>query len=570
MLPVPAITTLLSLACSLALPMVAASKRLNVLLLISDDLRPEMGLYGGHALSPNLDALAAQPGAVAFDRAYVQQAICCPTRSSFLTGRRPDTTLVWDLKTQFRDAPGGAAWKTLPQAFKDAGYTTAGAGKVFHPVKYRNASDDVAGGSWTEPYYQPGAGADTGHRLDQTNCGVALAEQDDAKYTDGKTAAHAVASLRKFAPAAKGNATSPPKPFFLAVGMHRPHLPWIVPSKYFAMYPGAPASIPLADHAARPAAYNATGAQPWSWDPQSGPRHCQPLNNKTAFPGEYDYVPDDVARHFRHSYYASVSFMDAQVGLVLDELAAQGLADSTVVAFVGDHGWQLGDLGEFGKKTNFERATRAPFILRDPQSGNGNGNGSSTAPGTVSSALVEFVDLMPTLLELALGADAVPELCPSVSSSIPLCTEGQSLAPLMAAAAAAAGGAGTAAAAAAAAASSRDAVFMQYAHCMHDEPGGPWHDGCADKAEPRVMGYAMRTRRWRYIEWVRFDKTTLPPTPLWDTVLGTELYDHTEGDTVENVAESVNVVADPALADTVAQLSKQLRAGWRAARNSAA
>ena len=122
-----------------------ATQRLNVLLIVSDDLRPELGTYGGEALSPHLDALAAANGTVRFDRAYVQQAICCPTRSSFLTGRRPDTTLVWDLHTQFRDAPGAAHWKTLPQAFRDAGYVTAGMGKVFHPVKYLNASDDVAG-----------------------------------------------------------------------------------------------------------------------------------------------------------------------------------------------------------------------------------------------------------------------------------------------------------------------------------------------------------------------------------------------------------------------------------------
>ena len=254
--------------------------------------------------------------------------------------------------------------------------------------------------------------------------------------------------------------------------------------------------------------------------------------------------------------------MDAQVGKVLGELDAQGVANSTVVAFLGDHGWQLGDLGEFGKKTNFERATRAPLIIRDPR---------STAAAATSSALVEFVDLMPTLMGLALGTAAVPPLCPEVSTAVPLCTEGRSLAPLMA------DPAGTR--------DARRAAFMQYAYCMHDEPaatgthagavGPPWHDGCAGEAEPRVMGYALRTRRWRYVEWVRFDKTTLPPTPLWDQRVGTELYDHSVGggagggagnDTIENAAEAVNRVAEPSLRDTVAALSRQLRAGWRADR----
>jgi len=440
-------------------------------------------------------------------------------------------------------------------------------GKVFHPVMYLNESDDVAGGSWSEPYFQPHGGEDTRRPLRETNCGVEDPILEDEQYSDGKTAAHAVATLRAVAPAAKD--PSNPKPFFVAVGFHRPHLPWVVPARYFALYNRT--TIQLADHRTRPQNYNITGAQDWSWDPQSGPRHCLPLANKTAFPGEYDLVPDAVALHFRRSYLAAVSQMDAQVGKVLRELEVQGLDSSTVIAFLGEcaaspvlhqltqatarhfypcsvaraaplrsHGWQLGDLGEFGKKTNFERATRAPLIVRNP---------SSTAAAATSSALVEFVDLMPTLMGLALGTSAVPPLCPPVSSSVALCTEGQSLAPLMA------DPAGTR--------ETRAAVFMQYAYCMHDAPGGAWHDQCDSDSEPHVMGYAMRTRRWRYVEWVRFNKTTLPPTPLWDHLLGTELYDHSVADTVENVAESVNRVADPALQDKVAALSRQLHAGWQ-------
>lgn len=210
-----------------------------------------------------------------------------------------------------------------------------------------------------------------------------------------------------------------------------------------------------------------------------------------------------------------------------------------------------------GKKTNFERATRAPLIIRDPA--------SSLAPAA-SAAIVEFVDVMPTLADLALGgggygnrgdsggggsSGSVIPTCPSVSTHVPLCTEGRSLVPIMA------NPAGTG--------QSRRAAFMQYAACMHDE--AVWHDACASDDEPRVMGYAIRTRRWRYIEWVRFDKATTPPTPRWDDVLGTELYDHTEGDSVENAAEAANVVAQPALASVVAELSRQLRSGWRASRD---
>lgn len=226
--------------------------------------------------------------------------------------------------------------------------------------------------------------------------------------------------------------------------------------------------------------------------------------------------------------------MDSMVGMVLNELEMLGLEQSTIVAFVGDHGWQLGDLGEFGKKTNFERATRAPLIIRDPANKN--------VPAT-SSALVEFVDLMPTLLELAMGK-VVPS-CPPDSANVALCTEGQSLVPIMADVVSAH--------------DSRDAAFMQYAPCMHDEM--IWHDACAADMEPRAMGYAIRTRRWRYVEWVRFDKSTHPPTPLWNQTLGTELYDHTDHDTVDNSAEAINLVSEPALQEIVGQLSKMLRKG---------
>jgi iduronate 2-sulfatase len=330
-------------ACALSAP----AAPLNVLLIVSDDLRPEMGCYDGDAITPNLDKLAHSNGTVQYDRAYVQQAICCPTRSSFLLGRRPDTTRVWDLKTQFRDAPGGANWKTLPQAFADKGYICAGMGKIFHPVKYKGQTDDIAGGSWNTPYFQPEHSEDNSHPLSQTNCGLGSAVEDNAQYSDGKTAAHAVTVLQ--------NVSKARQPFFVAVGFHRPHLPWVVPSKYMDLYPTD--SVKLADHNQIPAHYNSTGAQQWSWDPQSGPRHCQPLYNKTKPPGggaptmgEYELVPDDIARHFRRSYFAAVSFLDHNVGIVLDELEALGLHKTTLVAFLGDHGWQLGDLGEFGKK----------------------------------------------------------------------------------------------------------------------------------------------------------------------------------------------------------------------------
>lgn len=514
-----------------ALPSGVGAEPLNVLLILSDDLRPDLGAYGGVAKTPNLDALANATGAVRFDRAYVQQAICCPSRSSFLLGRRPDTTRVWDLTTQFRDTPGADKWLTLPQFFRSKGYVTAGMGKVFHPLKYKNETDDVAGGSWTLPYYHGVGGADTLLPLSATNCGVNSSVENDTAFTDGMIAAHAASVLRNVSQAAA--------PFFVAVGFHRPHLPWVVPNKYFELYP-AEDQIPLADFSLPPIDYNVTGAQQWSWDPQSGPRHCAPLHNLT-YPvpllPEYGLVDNATARHFRRSYWAAVSQMDRNVGVVLDTLRSLGLENSTVVAFAGDHGWQLGDLGEFGKKTNFERATRAPLIIRDPS--------SRDRRAAASSALVEFVDIMPTLIDLAMGPDAVPGACPGNSTGVALCTEGRSLREIMA------DPAGTT--------NLRTASFMQYASCMHDE--GVWHDACAGVLEPNVMGYAVRTRRWRYVEWVRFNVSADPPQPVWAEVLGTELYDHTEDDSVENMAEAVNVVARAENLAVVQNLSQLLRRG---------
>lgn len=503
---------------------------MNVLLIVSDDLRPELDLaYGGRAKTPYLDRFVKSEGTVVFDRAYVQQAICCPTRSSFLTGRRPDTTKVWDLKTQFRLSNGNEDIVTLPQYFRQHGYYTAGAGKVFHPVKFKGQIDDVAGGSWSAPYYHPHGGKVLGNNMSM--CWNENASPDEGQFRDNLIAAHTLDTLANIS-------AHQLQPFFVAVGFHRPHLPWDVPERYFDMY--SEEEVGLADHPSPPTNYNITGAQPWSWDPQSGPRHCGPLKHSTL--PEYGLVPNATARKFRHGYLAAVSQTDENTGKVLRALDAHGFRNSTIVVFIGDHGWQLGDLGEFGKKTNFERATRTPFIVRDPTTALASPEGEVVR----SQALVEFVSLMPTLVDLA-GLPA-PPLCPVDSRTVDVCVEGPSLAPLVH--------------------STpnpvhwRGAAFMQYAHCMHDEH--LWHDGCANAAEPRVMGYAIRTRRYRYVEWVGFNKTTTPPTIHWDQLHGTELYDHGEDDSVENVAESVNLVAEPAMKDVVAKLSTQLHAGWRA------
>lgn len=302
-----------------------------------------------------------------------------------------------------------------------------------------------------------------------TMCWNENAQNDDGFFYDNANAKHGVEVMR--------NASKNTQPFFIAVGIHRPHLPWDVPAHWFSLYPAAE-DIELADHTTMPEDYGA--AKQWSFDPQSGPRHCGPLKEDKEAPGsnkipgwnvtdEYALVPDDVAKNFRRGYYAAVSSMDFNMGLVLDELAALQLEERTIVVFLGDHAWQLGDIGEFGKKTNFERATRTPLIFRVPPSllgkdGMAAHEAARGADGVVRSmALVEFVDIMPSLIDLA--GLPMPDVCPPDASKTKLCREGASLKPVLAAPATTE--------------DFRPAAFMQYPHCMHDEGLG-WHNAWCD------------------------------------------------------------------------------------------
>lgn len=524
----------------------------NVLLIVSDDLRPELGAYGGFAKTPNLDAFASSPGTTQFDRAYVQQAICNPSRSSFLTGRRPDTTRVWDLHTNFRaSALGGRNWTTLPQYFKERGFSpVAGMGKVFHPVRDPKTGEiDDVGYSWTEPYYHAHAKYGSNMSMCWTERGP---EADESLFIDSMVADHAVETLRNISrqrrEAAPSNTDSP---FFVAVGLHRPHLPWDVPGKYYDLYPPA-TEIPLANVSTPPE--NWGDARTWAWDPQSGPRHCGPLGplkgTETRLP-EYGLVPKNLSQKFRRGYYAAVSQLDHNVGRVLRALEEEGFANETVVVFFGDHGWSLGDQGEFGKKTLFEYGTRIPLIIRDPQAA-----AEGRAP-TRTSALVEAVDIFPTLVEVA-GFDP-PAVCKIGTE--PLCVEGTSLAPLLRAPAGALHTFET----------TKTAAFSQYPHCMHDD--FVWHDGCNNATEPKVMGFSVRVASWRYTEWGPFNKTTAKPT--WfegGNPLAVELYAH-NGQGTNGIGapqpgddEKVNLATNPnaTIAATIKELAQVLRAGWRA------
>lgn len=473
--------------------------RRNVLFIAVDDLRPELGCYGqSHIKSPNIDRLAEQ-GTV-FLRAYCQQAVCGPSRTSLLTGLRPDTTRVWGNRTHFREHVPNAV--TLPQHFKNHDYHTQGMGKIFHrsfPQKaytyYSSTRDTRDLQSWSVPswfggpryYYTPEgiAAAKKDFERISGKTGAALDEwmnyfargpateapevPDEVPY-DGQLASRALQTLRELKE--KG------RPFFLAVGFLKPHLPFVAPKKYWDLYD--PKQIRLAENPFRP-----KGAPALAMTNFGELRYYSDIAPRGP-------VTDDQARRLIHGYYACVSYIDVQVGRVLDELDRLGMRDRTIVCLWGDHGWHLGDHGLWCKHTNFENATRAPLIFSAP---------AAKARGCRTKALAEFVDIYPTLAELA----GLP---------IPETLEGKSLAPLL------------------------------------DDPNRPGKEAALSQyPRANAMGYSIRTDRYRFTLWRSRNAAR--------KTLAEELYDH-ESDP----QESTNLTALPEHAALVTRLRAELNRHW--------
>ena len=461
------------LICSLAAGWAAASP--NVLLICVDDLKPLLGCYGDkRVVSPNIDRLAKR--SVLFERAYCNQAVCAPSRNALMTGVRPTTMGIYDLGTHFRFGASNAV--TLSQYFMRHGYRAEGLGKIFH-VGHGNHEDPA---SWSVPhfggksiaYVLPESRANQGLTREealfanQTDVaklprGAAYESADvpDNAYPDGRIADEAILRLR----AAKGK---PSEPFFLAVGFLKPHLPFCAPKKYWDLYQRASFQLPALPKAPEGAPkYAPTGwgeLRQYSDMPQIGP-----LN-------------DDQARALIHGYHAAVSYMDAQLGRVLDELDRLSLASNTIVVLWGDHGWHLGDHGWWCKHSNYEQANRIPLLISAPGVGK---------QGARTSALAETVDLFPTLAELA----GLPR--PQVPQGI----EGRSLVTVLKRPSR----------------DSKEAVFHVY---PRSRPG----DGA-------ILGRAVRTERYRLVEWKK------PGAPAATAEF--ELYDYKDDpDETKNVAST--------------------------------
>lgn len=462
----------------------AAKPRMNVLFVAVDDLRPELGCYGHPQIkSPNIDALAKQ--GLRFDRAYCQYALCNPSRSSLLTGRRPDSIRIYDLATFVRTHEPDVV--TLPQLFKQNGYESCSIGKIFH-VTNGNHEDEA---SWSTPAWQSPKDDNPETRLAaqkaRAKAEAVKSKQrspdgedphaddlpyespdvTDNKLIDGQIADKAVSTLNELKD----------RPFFLAVGFHKPHMPWVAPKTYWDLYD--PSTLRLAEFQDLP-----SGAPTYASNDASEFRRY--MNVPKEGP-----LPEGLQRSAIHGYFACVSFVDAQVGRVINELDRLGLRKSTVVILWGDHGYQLGEHGTWNKRTNWEVAARVPLIISAP--------GQQHA-GSQTSALVELLDMYPTLVHLC-GLKPPAEL------------EGRSFVPLL------------------------------------RKPDLPWKQAAFTMVTRRIpemgngFGRSLRTDRYRFVEWTgpKSDKHVY------------ELYDE-----VADPLEKVNIADRPENDQLVAELTKRL------------
>ena len=428
----------------LAAPAVAAVDRPHVLLILVDDLRPTFGAYGDDWVhSPNMDRLANR--GIRFDAAYCNQAVCAPSRNNLLAGSRSTSLGIYSLHKFFRQAAPDAI--TLPQYFKQNGWRSEGIGKVFH-IGHGNINDEA---SWSVPFH-PDKVID--YVLPESTHGGQLTREeayfsnqrlgdirslprgaaweraavDDHAYADGRIADEGIRRLR----AAAGR----DEPMFLALGFTKPHLPFCAPDRYWDLYD--PETMELATNTRPP-----EGAPPYA---AKGPL----VELDQYFPVPTDPpVPDDMARTLIHGYYASVSYMDAQLGRVLDELDRLELTDKTLIVLWGDHGWHFGHHGSWTKHTNYEQDNRIPLLIVAP---------GVTQPGSSTRAFAETVDIYPTLAELA-GLPSPPGPQP---------IDGTSLVPIL-----------------------KDPSQSVRDHAYHAFDRG------------RRIGRAIRTERYRMVEWKR-------------------------------------------------------------------
>lgn len=485
----------------------------NILFIAVDDLKPDLGCYGDQlVLSPNIDKLAGK--STLFTSAYAQQAVCGPSRASILTGLRPDRTQVWDLRTKLRNKIPDVV--SLPQYFRANGYETIGMGKVFDPSSVDRKLDepswsqpfqkdftltegfeDIAYGIYQNPKIKAEAlaagqnGKDEGSFFGKNKIqGISrlstesLDVPDDA-YMDGAMAQEAIRQLKDLGKS--------DKPFFLALGFKKPHLPFVAPKKYWDLYKRE--EMPLAEFQEKAedspeyAYHNAGELRSYSTDIKSVEPQSKLLK-----------LSEDKQRELIHGYYACVSYIDAQIGMVMEALKKEGLDKNTIIVLWGDHGWHLGDHSLWCKHSNFEQATRVPLIIHSPDQTEGN---QYDYP-------VELVDLYPTLCEMT-----------GLPVSVDL--DGQSLVPAL---------------------HDKSTPIKEFAISQY--PRGT-KQGAKD-----IMGYSLRDGRYRFTEWTEgfFETSKVYSTRHQKSL---ELYD-----LKNDPLETKNIAYSPEMTDVVKDLSNKL------------
>jgi iduronate 2-sulfatase len=495
----------------------AQKQKPNVLFIMVDDLKPLLGCYGNTFVqSPNIDALA-KTGTV-FQNNYCQQAVCGPTRASLLTGLRPDKTKIWDLKAKLREVSPNVT--TMPEYFKSQGYYTFGMGKIFDPSNTDQYGDEK---SWSVPFQKTFTLAkgyediafgiyQSQHIKDKVKADGDAGKDEGAFYGPNKNKDIRIATENLDVPddsymdGAMANyaieqlktlATSK-QAFFMAVGFKKPHLPFVAPKKYWDLYDRN--KIELASFTTK-ATNSPDVAYHNGGELKNYAADIKPLNDKGSLTLQ---LAEEKQKELLHGYYACVSYTDAQIGKLLAALKASGLDKNTIVVLLGDHGWHLGDHSLWCKHSNFEQATKAPLIISAP----------GTNKGKVVNGITEFVDIFPTLCDLS-GIKKGNNL------------DGKSLVPTL---------------------KNNNAATKDFAVSQYPRGAG---DGAKE-----IMGYSIRTKQYRYTEWINkfttiynFDITKLKAI---------ELYDYKN-----DPLETKNIADDAAMKKVVADLQNKIRAFYK-------
>jgi iduronate 2-sulfatase len=513
------LTVVIAAWCHTAYTQTKPNKKYNILFIAVDDLKPELGCYGSKVVkSPNIDALANQ--STLFNSAYCQQAVCGPTRASMLTGLRPDKTKVWDLKTKLREVNPSIV--SLPQLFKSNGYTTIGMGKIFDPSNTDKYGDEpswsvpflksftlakgyenIAFGIYQSPSVKEKVKADGDEDKDESqfygpNKNQAI--RFSTESLDVPDEAYMDGAMANYAVEQLKNLATTKQPFFMAVGFKKPHLPFIAPKKYWDLYDRN--KIELAQFK-QPALNSPDIAYQNGGELRNYAADIKPLNANNKELGLT--LAEEKQKELLHGYYACISYTDAQIGKLLAALKQNGLDKNTIIVLWGDHGWHLGDHNMWCKHSNFEQATKIPLIVKVP----------NVTKGKKAESLVESVDLFPTLCELA-GIKKESYL------------DGKSLVPAL---------------------KNNKTTVKEFAISQYPRGAG---DGAKE-----VMGYSIRTKQYRYTEWVKGFTTNKEFNEA--DIKAIELYDY-KNDPLEtkNIAnEKQNEAIVKTLADKLHQYYKQ-------------